>query len=192
MSQIYAPYGFRPVGVLGQEYNTNGFSEYPLITDNATAITVGDPVALIGGSITPTIAVPTATLGVNTPVGIAWGFTYIDAMGKIWETVYLPATSLSALGFTKVMVKLVDDDRALMYVSPNGALPANCVGLNAGYANFGTTKTQSTIALDVASVGTGATLPLRIIRIDRPDDAFPDVVVKWNAGFHGYQIAGSH
>lgn len=191
MSQIFAPYGFRPVSVLGQEYNTNGISEYPVTTDPSADITVGDPVALIGGSVTAITATPTSTMGANTPVGIFWGCTYIDSMGKIWEAPYLPRTAISALGFTRVTAKVIDDDRATMYLCPNGTLPANPIGKNAGITNFGTTKTQSTIALDIASVATAATLAVRILRIDRVDDPYPDVLVKWNFGVHAFTQGGA-
>jgi hypothetical protein len=197
MSQIFAPYGFRPVSVLGQEYNTNGFSEYPLTTDNGVAIAVGDPVALIAGSITTSLANPAAgSISINTPVGIAWGFTYVDSMGKVWETPYLPASAVVGLGFKSITVKVVDDPNATMYLCPNAPspLPATALGSNAGFTNYGVsgTKTQSTIALDVASLALGGTLPLRVLRIDRPEDAYPDVLVKWNWGTHGYQQGGSH
>lgn len=196
MSQVYAPYGFRPVSVLGQEYNTGGFSEYKLDVDNGTAISVGDPVGLAGGSVTPVTAAPTNALSANTPVGIAWGFTFIDNMGKIYETQYLPAASISTLGYQKIKVKVVDDERALMALCPNapGPLAATIIGQNCSFTNFGTNgvKTNSTIALDVSSVGTGVTLPLRILRIDREDDLYPDVIVKWNFGVHYYQIGTGH
>lgn len=198
MSQIYAPYGFRPVGILGQEYNTNGFSEYPLTSDNpATAISVGDPVAIVNGSVAPvTAAAAAGTLSANTPLGICWGFTYIDSMGKIWEAPFLPAAALSAGALKSITVKVVDDPNALMYLCPNAPapLPVTAIGMNAGYANFGVNglKTNSTIALDVASIAATATLPLRIVRIDRPEDAYPDVVVKWNFGAHYYQTGAAH
>jgi hypothetical protein len=189
MSQLASPYGFRPVGVLGQEYNTNGFSEYPLITNSAAAITVGDPVAFVAGSVAPVVAAPAAgTLSANSPIGIAWGFTYIDAMGKIWETPYLPANSISNLGFTKVTAKIIDDPDALMYIQPNGTLPTITIGKNATFTNFGTTKTQSTISLDAASIANSATLPLRILRVDNLGDPFPDVVVIFTWGAHALRL----
>ncbi len=189
MSQLASPYGFRPIGVLGQEVNTNGFSEFPLSTNNTAAITVGDPVAFVAGSVTAVVAAPAAgTLSVNSPIGIAWGFTYVDASGRIWEAPYLPVNSVSALGFTRVTVKVIDDPDALMYIQPDGTLPTISLGRNATFGNFGTTKTQSTISLAVASVATTATLPLQIHRIDNPGDPFPDVVVAWNWGAHAYRL----
>lgn len=193
--QVAGPYGFRPIGILGGEYNTNAVSEYPLTVNNALAISVGDPVAFIAGSIAASNNAPANVLSANTPVGIAWGFSYVDSMGKFWETPYLPAGAVTSLAYTQILVKVVNDPGALMYIQPLGPLPTATpvLGQNVSYKNWGSSgqKNMSTIGLDQTSIAVAATLPLRIIRIDNPADNYPDVVVVWNFGVHAYQIGGT-
>jgi hypothetical protein len=86
-------------------------------------------------------------------------------------------------------VKVIDDPNALMKIQPNNPSIAFLIGQNCSYTGFGTNgnKNNSTIALDTASLANTGTLALRIVRIDNPDDLFPDVIVKWNFGVHYYQ-----
>ena len=52
---VQAPYGMVQIGILGQGYNTSGFTQYPLGSNNTSAIYTGQPVHF-GSGVTTAIA----------------------------------------------------------------------------------------------------------------------------------------
>ena len=76
MSATAAPFGLRPVGNLGGNYN-GSFRQYPILSTESTAIVFGDVVKLTDAGTTTTIQKDTGTTSA-TPIGIFMGCRYTD------------------------------------------------------------------------------------------------------------------
>jgi hypothetical protein len=178
---------------------------YPLTTNNSVAIAVGDPVALVGGSIVPLTANPVSgTLSANTPIGVFMGVDYVDLNGKrpFVEAQYLPANAVSSLGYTNIMVHVHDDHGARYELQANGTVAATYLGANVNMGQFnsadavnGTSRVYAdSTTLDQSS---GSTKALRIVGFGKTQDnaagdTYTKLIVKWNAGVHAFTFAGAH
>jgi hypothetical protein len=188
MATTASPYGARPVGTLSASGSfTSKTRHLPIITTYGTQISNGDfcKVAADG-----TIAKDVGTTSL-TAVGIFLGCSYTDpTTGQKTFSNYWPASNAA----TDAMAYVLDDPYVLIQMQADEAMNTTDRGLNAsvvvtaGSATFGKSKN----ALDGSTPATTATLPLRIISfVDGPkslppvgttaSDAFPDVIVKFNA-----------
>ncbi len=188
MATTAAPYGARPIGTLSASGSfTSKTRNLPIITTYNTLISNGDFVTLAAnGTITKNAG--TASLGC---VGIFLGCSYTDptTSQKTFSN-YWPASNAA----TDAMAYVLDDPNVLIQMQGSASMETTDRGLNvgvvvtAGSATFGKSKN----ALDSTTPAVTATLPLRIIDfVDGPSslppkgttasDAFPDVIVKFNA-----------
>jgi len=188
MAITAAPYGARPIGTLSASGSFTGMTRHlPIITTYATLISNGDFVTLAAnGTITKNAG--TASLGC---VGIFLGCSYTDptTSQKTFSN-YWPASNAA----TDAMAYVLDDPNVLIQMQADEAMNTTDRGLNAavvvtaGSATFGKSKN----ALDGSTPAVTATLPLRIVDfVEGPrslppkgttaSDAFPDVIVKFNA-----------
>ena len=184
MASSAYPYGMVPVENLAAGYNTQGFETLNIADGYSTAIYFGDVVKKVTGG---TIEKDTGTTSL-TPIGVFVGCRYINSIGYVVDSQYWPGITT---GYT-VYAKVVTDPNAVFQIQGNDAVPQTALGANAalyqtnGSATFGKSKN----ALDVSSISTASTLPLRIVGlVESPNnawgDAYTDVLVKWNAG-HQY------
>lgn len=89
MAATFRPFGLRPNRMQGSAPNSTGNSTYRAVNNVPTAIFRGDPVALIGGTVT--------AAGTGPIVGVFWGASWIDPVtGKRRDAKYLPAGTSSA------------------------------------------------------------------------------------------------
>ena len=188
MATTAAPYGARPIGTLSASGSfTSKTRNLPIITTYNTLISNGDFVTLAAnGTITKNAG--TASLGC---VGIFLGCSYTDptTSQKTFSN-YWPASNAA----TDAMAYVLDDPNVLIQMQADEAMNTTDRGLNAavvvtaGSATFGKSKN----ALDGSTPAVTATLPLRIVDfVEGPrslppkgttaSDAFPDVIVKFNA-----------
>lgn len=192
MPNTAAPYGFIPVGTVGGAPFNGQIREYAMTTNTTVAIFKGDPVTIVLGQPIAGVASPTTTGGTSTPVGIMMGCRYVDVTTKkqVWSP-YCPAGAVTA-GHTDIFIQVADDPNMLMKIQGSGAVTAAAVGLNAPIDNWAagsTTTGKSGVRLIYGSIATTATLALRIVEVIDPASSYPDVIVKWNAGVHAYNVA---
>jgi hypothetical protein len=212
MATVFAPYGLKPINLIGgQAFNGGGVREYKLTVNNTDPIFNGDLVQIVGGVPTVISATPVAgtTKGI---VGVCSGVRYQLAgqqLGYPLWSQYLPANAVTA-GYTNIFIRVVEDPDQLYQVQASGIVTAASIGLNAALENFtagtgGTTGNtvsgNSVVSLDDASIADTATLAVRIVDLvnepstfggnypSNPGDAFTDVIVKLNFGVHSYQLA---
>lgn len=192
MAATAAPYGLRPVKMLGGRYNTNALREIKMTTNSSSGIFTGDLVSVVLGQPAAATATPTTTASANTPVGVCVGVRFTDpVMKQEQHAQYLPANAVN-LGYTNIFIKVVDDPDMLFMVQADGSVALSAIGRNAALNNFGgsTTTGVSTVRMS-ATVATTATLAVRVVDIltdgqNAPGDAYTNVIVKFNAGVHAY------
>ena len=200
MASSATPYGMRPLGASGQSpFGANSVRQYRLTADNDVAIYTYAPVVTVAGAINGADTAPAAgTLSVNSPLGVCVGVQYTDPVLKYTlNGQYLPANCITA-GYTNVLVSVLDDPNALFMMQADGQVAQASIGLNTTMATFTGNSTTgfSTMAAD-ASTATTNTLPLRIVDLvnqnslfggglSAPNDAYTDIIVRWNANTHIY------
>jgi hypothetical protein len=192
MATTASPYGARPIGTLSASGSfTSKTRHLPIITTYGTQISNGDFVKVAADG---TIAKDTGTTALTT-VGIFLGCSYTDptTSQKTFSN-YWPASNAA----TDAMAYVLDDPFVVFQMQADEALNTTDRGLNAsvvvtaGSTTFGKSKN----ALDGDTPATTNTLPLRIIDfVDGPtslppkgttaSDAYPDVIVKFNAASSG-------
>lgn len=128
--------------------------------------------------------------GASSPVGVVVGFnvqpTALD----------LPTHSNSVAR----LVYVVDDPNAMFEVqedSAGGALALASVGLNADLlaGTVSTTTGRDSVEVDTSTVGTGASLPVKILSFSRRVDnetssSYAKVIVKFNSHYYGHVSTG--
>jgi len=126
-------------------------------------------------------------------VGVFVGCSYYNAQGQLIFSQYYPANTTGV-----VQAFVVDDDRAVFQVQANGSMAQTTLGNNVYLANAQSTSTGSTttgnsnIAVSSSSVTT--TAAFRIVGFvnsttSQVGDAYTDLLVKFNPGYHSYSNA---
>ena len=186
---ITAPYGLRPINLIGGQVFAGATRQIPIGSGNDTAIYYGDVVKLdSSGLLQKDVGTDAAT-----PVGVFLGCTYTDPQyGLTFRQFYTADTVAGDI------TAYVSDDPDALYkvavvntaVSPTTIAYVNrtAVGNNAVLVqNAGSTLTgNSAVAID-DTTATTATFPIRIIDVV-PETAiagnpgsYTEVIVKWNA-----------
>ena len=203
---IAAPYGLKPINLIGGQVFAGATRQLPIAASYTTAIYNGGVVTLVaGGTIenSPLAADASPLAGV---VGVFLGCQYINPSTKqLTFSQYWPGIS----GATNI-VAFITDDPDQLYKAVNvagttvddatsGLLPAylgqtvvgsNCrLVLNTGSATTGNSK----VGIYTAAGATTSSLPLRIVDVV-PDTAnasgnFVEFIVKLNFGYHSYYNA---
>ncbi|MAH46631.1 hypothetical protein CMI37_12440, partial [Candidatus Pacearchaeota archaeon] len=192
MATTAAPYGARPIGTLSASGSFSSKTRnLPIITTYGTQISNGDFVKVAADG---TIAKDTGTTAL-TAVGIFLGCSYTDptTSQKTFSN-WWPASNAA----TDAMAYVLDDPFVVFQMQSDEALNTTDRGLNASVVVTAgsTTIGKSKNALDGSTPATTNTLPLRIIDfVEGPNslppkgtvasDAYPDVIVKFNAASSG-------
>ena len=206
MASTATPYGFRAVNELGglpYAGSTRSFpinpAGYAVNIFNGSLVYVAASgylqlVTATGADATtnyfPTGSGSSAT---NTgSIGVFVGCSYVNAQGQTIYSQYYPANALNAIAF------VVDDDRAVFSVQANGSVTFAELGTNVFLANIQSTSTGSTTNgnsnVAVSSSSTASTAAFRIVGFvnnaqSQAGDAYTDLLVKFNPGYHSYTIA---
>ena len=209
MSTVAAPYGLKPISLIGGQSFTGGtIREYLMTTNNSAAIFNGDLVQ-IGAAVAgqPTVVAATPTTSSTGVVGVCVGVRYQLAgqqLGYPLYAQYLPANAVTA-GYTNIFIRVVEDPDQLYQVQSQGSVGYGSIGKTVALANFGgsTTTGNSTVALSSTIANTSA-LACKIVDLvnssstfggnfpSNPGDAYTDCIVKLNFGVHQYyQSAGT-
>jgi hypothetical protein len=148
------------------------------------------------GADATTNAFPTGTT-LTGAVGVFVGCTYTNAQGQIIYSQYYPANTASVNGST-ITAYVIDDDRAVFAVQADGSLTFAALGANvllaaAQSTSTGSTTTGNSTTAVSASVVT-TTAAFRIVGFvnnaqSQSGDAYTDILVKFNPGYHSYSNA---
>ena len=192
MAASAKPYGARPIGSLSASGSYTGKVRHlPIASTYGTALFNGDFVTVHTDG---TIVKDTGTAALNS-VGIFVGCSYTPSTTsqKTFNTQW-PASTTA----TDAMAYVIDDPHVVFQMQSDEALNTTDRGLNASVVQTAgsTSIGKSKNALDGSTPATTNTLPLRIIDfVDGPNslppkattasDAYPDVIVKFNAASSG-------
>jgi len=183
MASTAAPYGLRPVNLIGGQPYAGSTRLIKIANAYAANIFYGQPVSINASGVV-VAETGTTTIAATGVVGVFVGCTFTDPnlKYKIFKQ-YWPTGTVATDAFAYV----VDDPDVVMQVQADDTVAQTSLGLNIGFSTFsGDTNTgNSETSADVASLATTATLPLRIVGfVDGPEsavgDAFTDLLVKWN------------
>jgi len=196
MASTAAPYGLRPVNLIGGQPYAGSTRLIKIASGYAANIFFGQPVAIVANGVVE-VATVTTTAPTTGVTGVFVGCTYTDPNLKIpVYKQYWPTGTVASDAYAYV----VDDPDIVMQVQADEAVAQTALGANiALVAASGSTGTgNSTTAADGSSVNTTASLPLRIVGfVNGPDstvgDAYTDILVKWNAPYNNSgTIEGGH
>ena len=193
---VSAPYGLRPVNLIGGQVFAGATRQMEIASAYATNIFYGDFVKrVIGGTMEKDVGTTA-----NTPCGVFLGVTYTAANGTITQSQYYPA-SVSIASGTKIYATVADDPDTLFKVAvcSSGVVMAtvtqNAIATNMSIlatAGSATTGNSSYSVLSTSPAVT-STFPVRVIDVV-PETAtsattYAEVIVKINFGIHQYNNA---
>jgi hypothetical protein len=174
MANQETAYGLRPIGLNGAGSNTTGVTQYEIASNNTNAIYQYGIVVPTSGGV---IDMAGDTAGGTTPaLGVLMGVEYQDSVQKkpVWLNYWPGSGSVSVDTNYPVKAFVADNPNQLFKVASDATLTNRATAQAAVFANAslgtsargGSTNTgSSTAALNVASIATTATLPLRIVGI---------------------------
>lgn len=178
MANQETAYGLRPIGLVGSGANSTGVTQYEIASDNTNAIYQYSIVVPLAAGVIDQ-AGDTAG-GTTQALGVLMGVEYQDSVQKkpVFINYWPGSGSVSVDTNYPVKAFVADNPNQLFKVASDASLTDRATALATVFANasLGTSaRTGSTDtgvasgALNVASVATTATLPLRIVGI--VDDA---------------------
>lgn len=198
MATTATPYGLRPVKRADGMAYAGATSEYLIDpAGEATNLFYGQVVHIgadgyialstATGADGTTNALPTGTT-LTGSIGVFVGCEYVNAQGQVIHSQYYPSGYAAPTG-TAIKAYVVDDPNVLFQVQLDGTIDQSDIGANTFFAAAQSTSTgntstgNSTSALDATTVTT--TAAFRIVSAVSPiGDAYPDVLVKFNPGYH--------
>tara|TARA_R100001443_G_scaffold47021_2_gene59740 strand:- start:5948 stop:6583 length:636 start_codon:yes stop_codon:yes gene_type:complete len=195
MANANGAFGLKPIGVVGQGYNTTGMTEYRIASNNSNAIYQGSPVKpLSTGFIDIVGAAAGGTVGL---VGVFNGCEYVSSTtGETIFSNYWPGSGADSNFPVKAFV--FDDPMQLYTICSDASLTDEATARAAVFANANfssgtsgsTTTGKSSAALGVSTIATTANLNLRIMGLqDDPENsdftaAGIPVIVRLNNSFN--------
>lgn len=198
---IDAPYGLRPVSLLGGQVYSGSTRQMAIGSGHGTAIFFGDVVSMsASGTVWGTAAIST-----DAPVqvaGVFMGCSYVNTAGQRVFSQYYPANTTGTVDSANAIYAYVADDPDLVMkvaivsgtTTISGKDRAGLVGGTVPLVNnIGSTITGDSKLAILSTTGTATTLPLKIIDVV-PDTvnasgSFTEVLVTWTAGVHMYRGA---
>ena len=197
MATTAAPYGFKPVNLIGGQAYAGSTRQIKIAAAYDTNIYNGSIVSIVAAGTIEIVA----TVGSNSSVfpagtvGVFVGCSYTDpnSSQKTFSQYWPASTSASdAVGY------IVDDPDVVFQVQADATMAQATLGANAPLAAVQSTSTgstttgNSTTALD-ATVAT-TTQGFRVVGfVNSPDsavgDTYTDVLVKFNIAQHSYTNA---
>jgi len=196
MASSAAPYGFRPVNLIGGQPYAGSTRQIKIASGYATNIFNGSIVQIgTAGTVELMVSLGSAADPFDAgTVGVFVGCSYTDpnTSQKVFAQ-YWPASTVAS----DAVAYVVDDPDVLLQVQADGSLAQAALGANAYLAEVqsgttgSTTTGNSDIAIDASTVATTSGFAFRIVDfVDSPSssvgDAFTDVLVKFNPDSHSY------
>ena len=195
MATTAAPYGLRPINLIGGQVFSGSTRQIAIASAYASNIFFGDIVALdANGTIVKVTNVGSAADQLPAGVvGVFLGCTYTDPSLKYkLNSQYWPTGTVAS----DAMAYICDDPDTLFQVQANGSVAQTGLGLNFPVIQTAgsTTTGDSKIALNAAGGVTTSTVAFRLVDfVNGPfstvGDSFTDCIVKFNFGQHSYYSA---
>jgi hypothetical protein len=200
MASVASPYGLKPVNLLGGQSYAGSTRTYLIDpAGSASSIYNGSPVylnasgylavATATGADATTNGFPVGTANTGI-VGVFVGCSYVNTQGQQIFAQYYPT------GTTGVVTAYVVDDYDVVFqVQSAGSVTQAAVGSNVFFSTSavatGSTSTgNSTASVVAGSSAVTTTAAFRVIGFVSPvGDAFTDILVKINPGYHTYTNA---
>jgi len=196
MANTASPYGLRPVKRADGMPYAGATSQYLIDpAGEATNLFYGQ-VVYIGADGYIALVTGTGADGTTNSfpgsgtltgaIGVFVGCSYVNAQGQqIWSQ-YYPANTANG---GPIVAYVVDDPNVLFQGQLDGAADQSDVGANTYFAAAQSTSTGSTRTGDSTSALTATTVTttaaFRLMAFVSPvSDSYPDVLVKFNPGYH--------
>ena len=202
MASTPSPYGFKAVNELGGLPYAGSTRMFPIASGYGANIYNGSIVSIVAGGTVQIVttngdpisgaAFPAGTIGVFVGCTFTNPSTKQKQFSQFWPTGTVASDALAYV---------VDDDRAVFQVQSAGQLVAADLGANVYLNAVQSTSTGSTTSGNstTAVVATGSvittTAAFRIVGFvdmqgfSTVGDAYTDVLVKFNPGYHSYSNA---
>jgi len=191
---VSAPYGLKPVNLIGGQVFAGATRQMEIASGYATSIFYGDLVKRItSGTIELDAGTATAT-----PCGVFLGVSFTNgSTGQVQFQQFYPASQAIKSG-SKIFAVVADDpDTLFQVVSCSATTTVAGMGIAAIGSNIAliqnagsTVSGNSQVAIDEGTQTTTNTLPIRIIDVVRETatgaDTFVEFIVKINATMHQY------
>jgi hypothetical protein len=204
MASTASPYGLKAVNELGglpyagstrsflfdpAGYGTNVYNGSLVYVKSTGYIEI---VTATGADAT-TNGFPVGTANTGA-VGVFVGCSYVNAQGQTIFSQYYPASALNAVAF------VIDDDRTVFQVQSAGTVTIAALGSNVFFSTGAVATGSTSTGNSTASVVAGAsavttTAAFRVVGFPNVQgfstvgDAFTDILVKFNPGYHSYSNA---
>ena len=174
MANQETAFGLRPIGLVGNGVNSTGVTQYEIASNNTNPIF---QYSLCVPTAAGVIDHAGATSGGTTPaLGVLMGVEYVDSGTKkpVFKNFWPGSNNVSVDTNHPVKAFVADNPNQLFKVATDATITDRATALTAVFANAslgtsartGSTNTgNSNSALDVSSINTTATLPLRIVGI---------------------------
>jgi len=191
---VSAPYGLKPVNLIGGQVFAGGTRLMQIASGYATSIFYGDLVKRVAGG---TIELDNGTT-TATPTGIFLGVQFTNgSTGQVQQQQFYPASQAIKSGSQIFAVVADDPDTLFQVVSCNATTVVTAMGITAIGSNVAliqnagsTTTGNSKVAINTTTLATTPALPIRIIDVVRETatgaDAFVEFIVKININTHQY------
>lgn len=203
MASTATPYGLRPVKRADGLPYSGATSQYLIDPSGEATNLFSGQVVHIGndgyialstatGADGTTNAFPAGTT-LTGSLGVFVGCEYVNAQGQLVHSQYYPSGTVAPSG-TAIKAYVVDDPMVLFQAQLDGTAAQTVIGTNTFFAtaqttNTGSTRTgNSTSALDASVVTTTAAFRI-VAHVSPASDAYPDVLVKFNPGYHSFTNA---
>ena len=196
---IDAPYGFRPVNLLGGQVFSGSTRQMAIASAHATNIFFGDIVIMSSNGC---INNATLTDSAVQVAGIFMGCSYINSSSQRVFGQYYPATITQTVDSANGTVAYIADDPDLVMkvaivsgtTTISGNIRSGLVGGTAAWvANAGSTITGDSKQAILSTTGTATTLPLKVIDVvpdtTNSSGSFTEVLVTWTGLVHMYRGA---
>ena len=195
MASTAAPYGFKPVNLVGGQPYAGSTRLIKIASGYGSNLYNGQIVSIVAAG---TVELVTTNGDNSTPfpagtIGVFVGCSYTDpnTKQKLFAQ-YWPSGTVAS----DAVAYVVDDPDVLLQVQADGSMAQATLGSNAHLAAVQSTSTGSTVtgnsntALD-ATVNTTSGFAFRVVDfVDAPGsavgDAYTDVLVKFNPDAHSY------
>lgn len=203
MAATASPYGFKPVNLIGGLPYSGSTRQVPIASGYGTNIYTGSLVYILAtgylaivtatGADATTNDFPTGSTARTGALGVFVGCSYTNpsTKQKVFSQYWPTGTVASdAVGY------VVDDDRVVFQVQADGAVAISKLGENTFLAAAQSTSTGSTTTGNSTSAVSATTqagsAAFRVVGfvdmqgISVAGDAYTDILVKFNPGYHSY------
>jgi hypothetical protein len=204
MASTASPYGLKAVNELGglpYAGSTRSFlfdpAGYGANVYNGSLVYVKSTgyieIVTATGADATTNGFPVGTANTGA-VGVFVGCSFVNAQGQTIFSQYYPSGSLNAVAF------VIDDDRTVFQVQSAGTVTIAALGSNVFFSTGAVATGSTSTGNSTASVVAGAsavttTAAFRVVGFPNMQgfstvgDAFTDILVKFNPGYHSYSNA---